>query len=146
MDMEFAENGDLYMLEYGSGWFTANDDARLLRIEYKGGNRKPKIEMVANQMGGAVPFNLKLSSKGTSDADGDVLKYTWKITSKAGFTKVITTPDANLTLAKAGVYKATLTVDDGKGGINSQSMEITAGNEPPVLSLDMPKSLSLIHI
>ncbi|MFT7067126.1 MAG: cytochrome c, partial [Sediminicola sp.] len=25
MDMEFATNGDLYMLEYGSGWFTAND-------------------------------------------------------------------------------------------------------------------------
>ena len=146
MDMEFAENGDLYMLEYGSGWFTANDDARLIRIEYNGGNRKPKIEMVANQMGGAVPFNLKLSSKGTSDADGDVLKYTWKITSKTGFTKVITTPDANLTLAKAGVYKATLTVDDGKGGINSQSMEITAGNEPPVLSLDMPKSNKSFYV
>ncbi len=39
MDMEFADNGDLYMLEYGSGWFTANDDARLIRIEYNGGNR-----------------------------------------------------------------------------------------------------------
>ena len=44
MDMEFAENGDLYMLEYGSGWFTGNDDARLIRIEYNGGNRKPFIE------------------------------------------------------------------------------------------------------
>ena len=31
MDMEFADNGDLYMLEYGSGWFTGNDDARLIR-------------------------------------------------------------------------------------------------------------------
>jgi cytochrome c len=140
MDMEFAENGDLYMLEYGSGWFTANDDARLIRIEYNGGNRKPQIQVAANQMGGAVPFNLKLSAKGTTDADGDVLKYTWKITSKAGFNKIVATPDANITLTKAGIYKATLTVDDGKGGINTQSMEITAGNEPPVLSLEMPKS------
>jgi cytochrome c len=140
MDMEFAENGDLYMLEYGSGWFTANDDARLIRIEYNGGNRKPQIQVAANQMGGAVPFNLKLSAKGTTDADGDVLKYTWKITSKAGFNKIVATPDANIILTKAGVYKATLTVDDGKGGINTQSMEITAGNEPPVLSLEMPKS------
>ncbi len=140
MDMEFAENGDLYMLEYGSGWFTANDDARLIRIEYNGGNRKPQIQMVANQMGGAVPFNLKLSSKGTFDADGDILKYTWKITSKNGFSKIVNTPEANLILSKIGVYKATLTVNDGKGASNSQSMEIAVGNEPPVLSLEMPKS------
>lgn len=140
MDMEFAENGDLYMLEYGSGWFTANDDARLIRIEYNGGNRKPQIKMVANQMGGAVPFNLKLSSKGSFDADGDILKYTWKITSKNGFSKTVNTPEANLMLSKVGVYKAILTVNDGKGASNSQSMEIAVGNEPPVLSLEMPKS------
>lgn len=146
MDMEFAENGDLYMLEYGSGWFTANDDARLIRIEYNGGNRKPQIQMVANQMGGAVPFNLKLSAKGTTDADGDLLKYTWKITSKTGFNKIVAAPDANITLAKAGIYKATLTVDDGKGGVNSQSMEITAGNEPPVLTLEMPKSNKSFYV
>nr|WP_293837045.1 PQQ-dependent sugar dehydrogenase [uncultured Arsenicibacter sp.] len=146
MDMEFAENGDLYMLEYGSGWFTANDDARLIRIEYNGGNRKPQLVMDANQMGGAVPFTLKLSAKGTTDADGDDLKYTWTITSKAGFSKVITTAEANVTLTKAGLYKATLTVNDGKGGINSQSMEITAGNEPPVVSLDMPKSNKTFYV
>lgn len=146
MDMEFAENGDLYMLEYGSGWFTANDDARLIRIEYNGGNRKPQIQVAANQMGGAVPFNLKLTSKGTTDADGDMLTYSWKITSKEGFNKVIATPDANLTLAKMGTYKVTLTVNDGKGGINTQSMEITAGNEPPVLSLEMPKSNKSFYV
>ncbi|MCP9763653.1 ThuA domain-containing protein [Lacihabitans soyangensis] len=146
MDMEFAENGDLYMLEYGSGWFTANDDARLIRIEYNGFNRKPQIQVAANQMGGAIPFNLKLSAKGTSDADGDPLKYSWKITSNNGFVKVIPAQDANITLTTAGVYKATLTVNDGKGGINSQSMEITAGNEPPILSLDMPKANKSFYI
>jgi cytochrome c len=140
MDMEFAENGDLYMLEYGSGWFSANDDARLIRIEYNAGNRKPQLQMTANKQGGAVPFNLQLSSKGTVDADGDVLKYAWKISSKDGFEKLINTADANLTLTKKGIYKATLTVNDGKGGISSQSMDITVGNEPPVLSLEMPKS------
>ncbi len=146
MDMEFADNGDLYMLEYGSGWFTANDDARLIRIEYNGNNRKPQLAIAANQMGGSVPFNLKLSSKGTVDADADVLKYSWKITSKDGFNKIITTPDADLTLTKNGIYKATLTVNDGKGGISTQSMEITAGNEPPVLSLEMPKNNKTFYV
>jgi cytochrome c len=146
MDMEFAENGDLYVLEYGSGWFTANDDARLIRIEYNGGNRKPQIQLAANQMGGSVPFNLKLTSKGTVDADGDILTYSWKITSKNGFNKVLNTPDANLTLAKTGTYKVLLTVNDGKGGINTQSMEVTAGNEPPVLSLEMPNSNKSFYV
>lgn len=146
MDMEFAENGDLYMLEYGSGWFTANDDARLIRIEYNGGNRKPQIALAANQLGGAVPFNLKLTSKGSTDADGDALKYTWQITSKNGFNKTISTPDASLTLTKPGIYKATLTVNDGKGGINAQSLEIVAGNEPPVLSFDMPKGNKSFYV
>ncbi|MEO7988540.1 MAG: ThuA domain-containing protein, partial [Chryseolinea sp.] len=140
MDMEFAANGDLYMLEYGSGWFSANDDARLIRIEYNGGNRKPLIQVEADKMGGAIPFTVNLSSKGTKDADNDPLKYTWTITSKTGFSKVINTPDATLTLAKADVYKATLTVSDGKGGVSTQSLELTAGNEPPVLVFDMGKS------
>jgi len=140
MDMEFAENGDLYMLEYGTGWFSANNDARLIRIEYNGGNRKPRLQISANQMGGAAPMALRLTAKGTMDADDDLLKYSWKVSSKNGFQKVINTPDANLILAKTGVYKAVLTVNDGKGGISSQAMEITVGNEPPVLTLDMPGS------
>lgn len=138
MDMEFADNGDLYMLEYGSGWFTANDDARLIRIEYNGGNRKPQLQVAANKMGGSAPFNLSLTAKGTTDADGDALTYAWTISSKNGFTKVISAPDASLTLTKPGVYKALLTVNDGKGGVASQSMDITVGNEAPVLSVDLP--------
>lgn len=141
MDMEFAANGDLYMLEYGSGWFTQNDDARLIRIEYNGGNRKPQIEMSANQLGGAIPFNVNLTSKGTKDADGDALKYEWTVVSKdKKFKKTIKQADATVFLKKVGVYQATLTVNDGKGGVSTQSMEISAGNEPPVLSFDMPKS------
>ena len=142
MDMEFAENGDLYMLEYGSGWFTANDDARLIRIEYNGGNRKPAIELMADKMGGALPFTVNLSSTGTKDADGDPLQYSWKVTSKNGFSKTINEPDAQFTFPKAGIYKATLTVSDDKGGISTQSLELTAGNEPPVVSLTWAKATS----
>lgn len=139
MDMEFADNGDLYMLEYGSGWFTANDDARLIRIEFNGGNRKPQVQVAANKLGGAAPLAVKLTAKGTTDADGDELKYAWKITSKNGFSKTITQPEAALTLAQTGLYKATLTVNDGKGGVASQSLDITVGNEAPVLTVELPQ-------
>jgi len=140
MDMEFADNGDLYMLEYGSGWFTGNDDARLIRIEYNGGNRKPFIDLSADKLGGSLPFTVNLSSKGTKDADGDPLKYSWMITSKNGFSKTINEPDAQVTFSKAAVYKATLTVTDDNGAVSTQSLQLTAGNDPPVLSFDMGKS------
>ena len=146
MDMEFAADGDLYMLEYGSGWFSANDGARLIRIEYNGGNRKPQLQVAANQLGGSAPLNLNLSAQGTSDADGDALTYAWKITSNNGFSKGITTPEAALTLAKTGVYQATLTVKDGKGGVASQSMDISVGNEPPVLTVEMPGSNKSFYV
>ena len=146
MDMEFADNGDLYMLEYGSGWFTANDDARLIRIEYNGGNRKPAIEIAADKMSGSLPFNASLTSAGTKDADGDTLTYSWKVTSKNGYTKTINEPDAKLTFVKAGVYKATLTVKDTKGAVSTQSMELTAGNEPPVVSFDLGKSNKSFYV
>jgi cytochrome c len=141
MDMEFAENGDLYMLEYGSGWFTANDDARLIRIEYNGGNRKPQIQVNADKMGGSLPLSINLSSKGTKDPDNDALKYEWTIvsTDKKGFKKTIKQADANVVLKKAGVYQATLTVTDAKGAVSTQSMELSAGNELPVLSFDIAK-------
>lgn len=146
MDMEFAANGDLYMLEYGSGWFTANDDARLIRIEYNGGNRKPQIQMAANKMGGAVPFDLKLNANGTNDADFDDLKYVWEITSDNGFEKTSNTPETTITLSDIGIYKVTLTVNDGNGGINTQAMEVVAGNEPPVLSLEIPNSNKSFYV
>ena len=140
MDMEFSVDGDLYMLEYGSGWFTANDDARLVRIEYNGANRKPEIKINADKLAGAIPFTTTLNSEGTNDADGDTLKFTWKITSKAGFAKTINGPTAKVTLNKADIYKVTLTTADGKGGISTQSLELTAGNEPPVLKFDIGNS------
>jgi cytochrome c len=140
MDMEFSVDGDLYMLEYGSGWFAQNDDARLIRIEYNAGNRKPQLQVAANKLGGSAPLALKLSAKGTLDADGDALTFAWKITGKKGFTKLINAPEAALTLTQVGLYKVTLTVSDGKGGTSSQSMDITVGNEAPVVSIDMPQS------
>ena len=51
------------------------------------------------------------------DPDGDTLKYSWKISSKNGYNRIINQPDAKFSFSKAGVYKATLTVKDDKGGV-----------------------------
>jgi cytochrome c len=139
IDMKFAPNGDLYVLEYGSAWFRGNDNARIVRIEYNGGNRPPLVQAAASKTGGAIPFNVALSAKGTKDYDGDALSYNWKIASKSGTVKTFTQPDPTLTFDKPGVYNATLTVTDAKGATSSKSIEIKAGNEPPLVAFDVKK-------
>ena len=42
IDMEIGPDGKLYVLEYGSGWFTKNPDAGFSRIDFNGGNRAAK--------------------------------------------------------------------------------------------------------
>ena len=138
MDMEFDENGDLWMLEYGTGWFQGNDDARLLRIEYSAGNRKPQAQVSADRTAGSLPLTVQLSSEGTKDFDGDALQYEWKIApASGGKTQIFKTANATVTLKKKGVYNATLTVTDPSGLSNTRSLELVAGNEPPKVALEL---------
>lgn len=138
MDMEFGADGNLYMLEYGSGWFTGNDDARLVRIEYNGGNRLPVVKIAADKDSGATPLSIHLSSKGTTDHDQDRLSYQWKITtSKAEIIKASDAPDLDITLNKPDIYRAVLTVTDGRGGESRSALKIQAGNDPPTISLSI---------
>lgn len=137
MDMEFAPNGDLYMLEYGTGWFVQNDNARLVRIEYNGGNRKPIAKASSDKPGGALPLAIHLSSEGSEDLDGDEMKYNWIITSDKGYKKEFKTPNVDVTFDQAGLYTATLTVSDAKGGETSASVDIAAGNALPEVKLDL---------
>jgi cytochrome c len=128
------------MLEYGTGWFTGNDDARLVRIEYNGNNRKPAIRMAATKTKGAVPMAVSFNSNGTVDFDRDDIAYEWKITGPDG--KVVSTSkeqSTNYTFDQPGAYKATLTVTDEKDEASSSEIEILAGNEPSELSFEITK-------
>jgi cytochrome c len=138
MDMEFAPSGDLYMLEYGSGWFQGNPDARLVRIEYNGGNRKPIVQVAVDNPAGPTPLRVALSSGGTSDPDADALRYSWTITGPKNAT-VATLAEANpsFTFAQPGMYTATLAVTDAKGARSTSSVDIVAGNDPPKVDLDI---------
>lgn len=136
IDMDFSPDGDLYVLEYGSAWFKGNENARLVRIEYNSGNRKPVVEVLATKRSGALPFKTQLLSTGTKDYDGDELKYEWKITG-GGQTKILREASPQLSLAKAGTYKATLTVTDAQGAKSTKSLDLKVGNEPPAVSFDL---------
>lgn len=137
IDMKFGPDGDLYVLEYGNGYFNNNPEAALVKIEYNGGNRKPEVQTSANKTAGSIPLKVQLSSAGTTDADGDILKYQWKINTKGLAPKIYNQANPLITLTTTGVYQAVLTVTDSKGEKNSKTVELVAGNEPPVVNIKL---------
>jgi cytochrome c len=133
VDMQFAKDGSLYVLEYGTFWSAQNDDSGIYRIEFAAGNRKPQVKVSADKTVGAAPLAVKFSSEGTVDLDPeDQLTYVWD------FCKGQSSSDANpaFTFEKPGVYPVKLTVMDKAGASASVNFEIKVGNEAPVVKID----------
>ena len=127
-----------YVLEYGTGWFQGNDDARLLRIEYTAGNRAPVVAASVDKPAGPIPLKVVLSSAGTTDADGDTLRYRWTISRRDG-TVLGNLSGANptFTFDRAGAYTAALTVTDAAGAHANAKIPVVAGNDPPRVDMDI---------
>lgn len=77
MDVEFGPDGALYVLEYGTGYFAELPEAQLSRIDWTRGNRTPVPAVSADVTAGLAPLTVQFSSAGTTDADGDSLRYAW---------------------------------------------------------------------
>ncbi|MCF2516889.1 ThuA domain-containing protein [Dyadobacter sp. CY351] len=128
IDMQFANDGSLYTLEYGPNWFAQNDEASLSHITYNAGNRVPVALATATNTVGAVPLKVNFSSKGSIDHDGDAVKYEW--TFGKGFPKS-TVANPSFTYAKPGEYIAILKVTDSAGNSNTSEVTVKAGNAIP---------------
>lgn len=131
IDMKFGPNGDLYVLEYGGRWFQYSPEAKLVRISFEAGNRKPIVMAKSDKTGGVPPFEVALSSDGTEDYDKDALAYRWEIIDAGGNVEVREEPNPTVTLTSIGTYNARLTVTDTAGASDSASVPIVSGNEPP---------------
>ena len=134
MDMLFGPDGALYMLEYGTGWFTQNADARLIRIEYAVNNRAPVALITADNPIGAAPLAVSLSAAESRDPDGDAVTYAWAIGddavpgTDAGFT---------FTFEEPGTYTARLTVTDAQGASATDELDLLVGNDIPGVTLEI---------
>ena len=137
MDMEFGPNGDLYVLEYGTAWFRGNDDARLVRIEYTAGNRKPVVAAGVDKPAGATPLTVMLSSAGSADLDDDELRYDWSVSLANRAVEKLTGPNPTFTFRTPGIYAASLVVTDAQGARDSATVQIAAGNEPPEVDIEL---------
>ena len=106
------------------------------------GNSAPVADAGADQ-DVYVNYPVLLDSSGSSDADSDMLTYTWAFTSKptGSITTLSSTTDANPTFVTdlPGLYMLSLVVNDGTVDSSADTVTITAGTggggsttQPPV--------------
>jgi cytochrome c len=130
-DMQFATDGALYILEYGTNWFAKNSDARLIRVEYAEGNRKPVANITVDNLYGAVPFEVKFSAAGSKDHDeNDRLQYSWQVEGKQ-----VEAEQLIHTFVNPGIYEVMLKVKDNHGEETMSSVRVKAGNAPPAIDI-----------
>jgi len=133
VDIKIGNDGDLYILDYGSAWY-GNTDGALIKVRYGGKNRRPIVKMTVDKSVGAVPLKASFSSEGTLDKDGDDLSYHWDFgdgnsSGKSNPAHTFITP---------GIYKTTLTVKDAQGKESQDTLKVIVGNERPTLTLELP--------
>jgi len=158
IDMAFGKDGVLYMLEYGSVYGVANADARLVKIEYNTGNRKPiaragivdtaemaaldkrvfltaekKVFEVHKIAAGPVPFRLKFSSQGSMDPDDDdKLKYEWSFGKGHAY---VAAKEVTQVFTQPGIYHVVLKVTDNHAAVSTDTVIVKAGNNLPEIEI-----------
>ena len=109
-------------------------------------NRNPLAEAGLDRTV-AVGALVTLDGSGSSDPDNDTLSFAW--TQTAGPAVTLTGPNTvnpTFTPAVAGLYQFRLNVSDGDGGLNSDSVIITAvaGNPPSAVLTVWPGTTGYI--
>lgn len=155
MDMFVDKNGSIWVLEYGTQWFSSNPDARISRIDYVRGNRPPMPVLEADKIAGAAPLKVVFSVSKTRDYDNDRISFEldfgdgthWKKQAGrlglAGVSGALPRkPTATLdsiahTYMRPGTYEAVLKATDESGEVRTIRQKINVGNEPPLVCWDL---------
>lgn len=136
IDMEVGPDGKLYLLEYGSGWFSKNADSGLARVDFNSGNRPPKIlAFNVNKTSGVLPFRISATVKAT-DPENDKVAYVWDLGN--GNTQETPGPQLDYTFSSPGDYRISVEVKDSQGAATrSNAISVYAGNEAPQVAIEV---------
>jgi cytochrome c len=144
MEMEFGPDGNLYVLEYGDGFFRPNPDAQLAVIRYVKGTRSPVAVLNATPTSGTAPLTVAFDSTGTHDPDpGETFAIAWDFTNDGTTDSTEVSP--SFTYTANGTYTAKLTVTDSSGKTAVLTRTITVGNTAPTVTVTSPVAGSFFN-
>jgi PKD repeat protein len=101
------------------------------------GNNPPIARATANPTSGKAPLTVSFNATGSSDPDGDSLSYSWNFGDGTQGSGAI----VSHTYQTQGIYPATLTVDDGRGGSDDVTATIAVSTTGPPLPSYCPSTL-----
>ena len=137
ISMQFGPDGSLYVLEWGSGFWGDNDDARVVRIDYVRGVQAPVPRIEAAPTNGAAPLEVHFSGRDSFDPDpGSVLDFAWDFTGDGEIDA--TGAEVVFTYEASGDYVAQLTVSDAEGNQGVAQVPIAVGNTVPQIEIVRP--------
>ena len=125
VDLEQSPAGELAYPAFGDGSLGTGS---VRRIVYTPGNRSPTAVIETNRTSGPAPLAVSFDGRDSTDPDGDPLTYEWSF---GDGTPGSTQPNPSHTYTNPGNYTATLTVSDGRGGQDPETVQISPGNTPP---------------
>lgn len=136
IDMEAGPDGRIYLLEYGSGWFSQNDDSGLSVINYNGGNRPPLLtDMKIDKTSGGLPLSVT-ASVDARDRENDKMNYLWDLGN--GQTNQTDAPQLDYTYDSPGEYQISVTATDSQGATAKTNVaNVFAGNSRPEVAINI---------
>ncbi len=138
----FGPSGQTEALYYISWVNFPNNQIR--RIVFTGNtNRAPVARASASPSDGDLPLDVNFDATQSSDPDQDQLSYEWDFgdSSPTGSGGQVTH-----TYTQEGTFTATLTVRDGRGGQDSATVRIDAGNNAPQPGISTPTTSYLFRV
>jgi glucose/arabinose dehydrogenase/PKD repeat protein len=119
----------LYYLAWGG-------EQGLHRIKYTGAaNRSPDAHVQATNTNGAIPLQVGFDASTSSDPDGDTLEFDWDFGDGSLHASGAV---ASHIYAIPGTYTAKVTVSDQRGGEDTATTRIDAGNSAPTPQITSP--------
>lgn len=131
VDLKAAPNGDLAFPDF----FGA-----IKRIVYSPGNGSPTAVPRATPTSGLAPLQVQFDAAGSSDPNGDPLSYDWDF---GDGTPHSSQRNPLHTYTQGGVYTARLTVNDGRGLSDTETVTIAVNSDPPTATIASPADGSL---
>jgi glucose/arabinose dehydrogenase len=137
--LTFGPNGSGRSLYYTT--FAGGGQVR--RINYTGSsNRAPVASFRASPTSGGVPLVVSFDASGSSDPDGNTLRYSWNFgdgTTGSGRT-------VQKTFTSSGKFRVVLTVRDSNGSSSSYVRTVFPGNTAPSVGITSPMSTARFSV